>query len=103
MSVKAATPLAVKAPVITSPLAASGWASGAFTYPICASNDPAEVTATGLPKGLSLNPITGVISGIPAAPGVLRVRRSPGSRDTLLRLHRARLQADHRGAVRGNP
>ncbi len=73
-SASVTTPVAVKAPVITSPLAASGWASGAFTYAICASNDPEGVTATGLPKGLSLNPITGVIAGIPAAPGVANVK-----------------------------
>lgn len=38
-SAKATTLAAVKAPVITGPLAATGWASGAFSYTITASND----------------------------------------------------------------
>jgi hypothetical protein len=76
VSAKTATPVADKAPAITSPLAAKGWEGIAFSYAITASDGPAAVTATGLPKGLSLNPISGVISGYPEETGAVKIQLS---------------------------
>jgi hypothetical protein len=53
------------APVITSPLTASGRIGVAFSYQITASNNPTSYNATGLPRGLSVNTNTGLISGTP--------------------------------------
>lgn len=61
------------APAITSPLTANGSAAIAFTYTITAANNPTVFTATGLPAGLSLNPVTGVISGTPTTVAVTPV------------------------------
>jgi len=46
-----------------------------MSYAIASSESPgaASWTATGLPDGLSINPATGVISGIPESPGVYQV------------------------------
>jgi hypothetical protein len=56
-------------PVITSPSTAGGIAGQAFSYTIAASNSPTSFGATNLPSGLSVDTISGVISGIPAAAG----------------------------------
>jgi hypothetical protein len=59
-------PLAVSAaPVITSQLTATGNTGKSFSYQITATNAPTSYSATGLPAGLSLNPSSGLISGIP--------------------------------------
>lgn len=55
----------VIAPVITSPLTASGSVGTAFSYTITASNNPTSFNATGLPGGLTFSGAT--ISGTPAA------------------------------------
>lgn len=61
-------------PVITSNLAEMGYAQTIpFYYAITASNSPTSFGATGLPQGLSVDPQTGVISGIPAAVGVYQI------------------------------
>ncbi len=52
-------------PVITSSLTASATSGSPFTYTITASNLPASFGATGLPTGLMINTMTGVISGTP--------------------------------------
>jgi hypothetical protein len=57
-------------------LAAKGREGIAFSYAITASDGPAAVTATGLPKGLSLNPISGVISGYPEETGAVKIQLS---------------------------
>jgi hypothetical protein len=57
------------APVITSPLTASGTFGVAFSYQITASNNPTSFNATGLPAGLSVNTTTGLISGTPRGSG----------------------------------
>ena len=58
-----ATSSAVAVPVITSALTASGNGGYAFSYQIAASNAPTGFAAQGLPVGLSVNGVTGLISG----------------------------------------
>jgi hypothetical protein len=60
------------APVISSPLAASGTVGTAFTYQIVASSSPTSYGAIGLPAGLSISS-TGVISGTPTTAGTSNV------------------------------
>ena len=52
-----------KTPVITSATTATAWARLPFSYAITADHEPTSFGASNLPAGLSLNPITGVISG----------------------------------------
>lgn len=66
-------------PVLTSALTASGTVGTAFSYQITASNSPTTYVATGLPGGLSLNPATGAITGIPSAAGTTNVLLSAGN------------------------
>jgi hypothetical protein len=63
----------VSAPAITSPTTASGTVGAAFGYQITASNSPTSYSATGLPAGLGVNAVTGLISGTPAASGAFSV------------------------------
>ncbi|MCZ8295811.1 MAG: YDG domain-containing protein, partial [Flavobacterium sp.] len=57
-------------PVITSALTANGTYGTAFSYTITASNAPTSFNAFNLPAGLSVDTVSGVISGtITAAPG----------------------------------
>jgi hypothetical protein len=57
------------APVITSALTATATTGVAFTYQIVATNSPTSYGATGLPAGLSVNPLTGLITGSPTSSG----------------------------------
>ncbi len=50
-------------PGITSSLTNNGQQGKVFTYTITASNNPTSFSAMGLPPGINLNPVTGVISG----------------------------------------
>src|SRR5438128_9169051 len=68
----ASTVLAAK-PVITSPLTATGQVGVAFSYQITATNSPTSFNATPLPAGLSVNTITGLISGTPTTAGTFSV------------------------------
>ena len=61
--------IASGAPVITSPLTASGKQGVPFTYPITTSNSPTAITANGLPKGLIVNSTNWAITGIPSESG----------------------------------
>ncbi len=56
-------------PAITSSLAATGTNGAGFGYQITAGNSPTGFAASGLPAGLSVDPIYGVIYGVPAAAG----------------------------------
>lgn len=58
------------APVITSPLNASGAEQAAFSYQITATESPASFGADNLPQGLNVDPATGIISGSPLYAGV---------------------------------
>jgi fibronectin type 3 domain-containing protein len=57
------------APVVTGTLGASGTEGEPFSYQIAGSNDPIGFNATGLPTGLTVNPESGIISGIPSMTG----------------------------------
>ena len=57
-------------PVITSTLTVTGTAGFSFGYQITATNSPTSYSATGLPSGLTVNPLTGLISGTPTATGI---------------------------------
>lgn len=60
----------VNAPVITSPTLMFGRQGVALGYTITASNRPTSFDASGLPFGLQVNPVTGVITGKPTINGV---------------------------------
>ncbi|HZR20344.1 MAG TPA: putative Ig domain-containing protein [Verrucomicrobiae bacterium] len=57
-------------PQITSPLAASATQGVPFRYTIQATGSPISYEALYLPQGLSLDPISGVISGTPLENGL---------------------------------
>ncbi len=57
------------APVISSAGTASGQVGVAFSYQITASNVPTSFSAAGLPPGVSVNLLSGLISGTPTAAG----------------------------------
>ena len=57
------------APVITSALTATGSLSASFNYQIVATNFPTSFFAIGLPFGLSFDPASGRIFGIPSVTG----------------------------------
>jgi Ig-like domain-containing protein/von Willebrand factor type A domain-containing protein/putative Ig domain-containing protein len=65
--------LASGAPLITSALTKSGKQGQTFTYTIKATNNPASYSTSPLPDGLTLNPVTGVISGLPLVYGTFAV------------------------------
>ncbi|MBA2623988.1 MAG: putative Ig domain-containing protein, partial [Chthoniobacterales bacterium] len=58
-------------------------AGQAFTYQIAADNTPTAFSASGLPPGVDLNPVTGLISGTPTAGGTfVATIRATSSRGT---------------------
>jgi rhamnogalacturonan endolyase len=61
--------LIVARPVITSPGTSTGTYGAPFTYTITADNGPTSFGAATLPPGLSVDPLTGVVSGTPGAAG----------------------------------
>jgi len=63
----------ISAPVITSALTSTGTIGTALSYQITAVNSPVSFSAAGLPAGLSVNTVTGLISGTPATIGTSSV------------------------------
>ena len=78
------------APVITSALTATGNLSASFNYQIIATNYPTSFFAIGLPLGLSFDPASGRIFGIPSVTGnfavTLRAINSGGTGSASLNL-----------------
>jgi hypothetical protein len=56
-------------PVISDHVALQAYEGGAFSFQVQAANSPSNYAASGLPAGLSINPSSGLISGIPTEPG----------------------------------
>jgi len=56
-------------PVVNSPAAATGAPGVAFSFTVTATQSPQSFSATGLPPGLGMNTVTGVISGTPTTDG----------------------------------
>jgi hypothetical protein len=84
------TPGVGSVPVITSPLTANGVLTDPFTYQIVAKRLPESYNATGLPNGLSVDPATGLISGVPSQTGqflvTIQAINAFGSDDEILDL-----------------
>jgi hypothetical protein len=72
-------------PVVGGSLTQSAPVNQIFSYSITATQSPASYSAVPLPLGLSLNPLTGVISGTPTVSGVyaitLRATNNNGTSD----------------------
>ena len=66
-------------PAITSALSASCNMGSAFSYQITATGAPTAFDAVGLPSGLQVDPVTGVISGTTTALGTSNVTISAGN------------------------
>ncbi len=67
--------LSVKIPPVMNPLVlANGIVSQARSDAATAMNDPAGFVITGLPPGMTFDPVTGLISGRPKGPGVFQVQ-----------------------------
>ena len=64
------------APVITSATSATATVGQSFTYQIAANNTPTGFGATGLPSGLTVNPVSGLVSGTPTVTGTFSVTLS---------------------------
>lgn len=63
----------VQEPVITGATTTSGAYGSALSYTITASSSPTSFGATGLPSGLTINPLSGLISGTPTQTGTFSV------------------------------
>jgi hypothetical protein len=75
-------------PVITSPLTADGQVNVPFNFTVQATEVATSFSAIGLPAGLTLNSLTGVITGTPTNSGIFNVTiaaaNSTGSGTNLL-------------------
>lgn len=72
-------------PVITSDLNSSILQNAAYSYFITGTYNPNSFSATGLPTGLNIDPLTGEISGTPSVAGTYDITitaSNPGGTDT---------------------
>ena len=65
--------LASGAPLITSALTKTGKQGQSFSNTINATNNPGTFSAVSLPDGLTLDPVSGIISGLPLVNGSFAV------------------------------
>lgn len=61
-------------PVVQTSLLPSGQAGFPYSFALSAQHSAASYSAGGLPRGLKLNPATGVISGVPLVVGTFPIR-----------------------------
>jgi uncharacterized delta-60 repeat protein len=61
------------APVVDSAAQATGNPGAAFSFTVTATRAVQTFSASGLPPGLTINPVTGVISGMPTGSGTYQV------------------------------
>lgn len=84
----------VARPEITSPVSASGQVGEPFRYTLVATNEPDLLSVSGLPEGLSFDPTSGEISGVPLRAGtrslVLRATNLGGTTTVALTLQVAK-------------
>ena len=75
---------------LSSASSSSATTGAPYFYAVAATNSPVTYWATGLPAGLTLNPVTGVISGTPTQSGTsivtLRLSNAGGSTTTTLQI-----------------
>ena len=60
-------------PAILGPVAATGTVSVALSLPLRTTNNPTGFKALGLPAPLAIDPVSGLVSGIPTTPGAFSV------------------------------
>ncbi len=70
------TAVLVTTPTITSPASASAQVGQVFSYQIAASNNATGYAVTGLPDGLTLNAVSGLITGTPTTAGTFTLALS---------------------------
>jgi endonuclease I len=68
-----------QAPIITSPLATNGVLGAPFSYTVTADHLPSVYEAEGLPEGLFINGLTGLIMGVPRETGTFAVTLIAGN------------------------
>lgn len=69
-------PIPGAVPVISSATSATARVNALFTFQVAATGNPSSFQAIGLPTGLSINPVTGVIFGTPVVAGTSSVNLS---------------------------
>lgn len=63
-------------PLINIPASLTGYVGKAFSHVVDASDGPSRFSVAGLPEGLSIDPVTGEIRGIPTGTGTFPIEVS---------------------------